>query len=54
MPKKLILDINDDIWKDVLKYKIDNNLKNNNETVITLIKKSLYTHNAQKIQKNNP
>lgn len=53
MPKKLILDINDDIWKDVLKYKIDNNLKNNNETVVTLIKKSLYT-DKQKTAKNNP
>ena len=41
MPKKLILDIEEDIWKEVLKYKIDNDLKNNNETVIKLIKKGL-------------
>ena len=41
MPKKLILDIDDDIWKEVLKYKIDNDLKNNNEAVVKLIKKGL-------------
>jgi hypothetical protein len=53
MPKKLILDIDDGIWKDVLKFKIDNNLKNNNEAVVTLIKRSLYTGNA-KPPKSNP
>ena len=41
MAKKLILDIDEALWKEVLKYKIDNDLKNNNETVINLIKKSL-------------
>jgi hypothetical protein len=41
MPKKLILDIDDEIWKEVLKYKIDYNLKNNNEAVVKLIKKAL-------------
>ena len=41
MPKKLILDIDEDTWKEVLKYKIDNNLKNNNDTVIKLVKKGL-------------
>lgn len=39
MPKKHILDIDDETWKDVLRYKIDNELKNNNETLIKLIKK---------------
>ena len=41
MSKKLILDTDDKFWKKVLKYKIDNNFKNNNETVIDLIKKGL-------------
>ncbi len=53
MPKKLILDIDDTIWKDVLKFKIDNDLKNNNEAVVTLIKKGLNTNNT-KPQKNKP
>jgi hypothetical protein len=41
MPKKLILDIDEETWKEVLKYKIDNDLKNNNDAVIVLIKKGL-------------
>jgi hypothetical protein len=41
MPKKLILDADDDLWKEVLKFKIDNDLNNNNEAVIELIKKGL-------------
>jgi len=41
MPKKLILDIDEDTWKEVLKYKIDYGLPNNNETVIRLIRKAL-------------
>jgi len=41
MAKKLILDIDEDTWKEVLKYKIDFGLKNNNEAVIKLIKKGL-------------
>jgi hypothetical protein len=41
MPKKLILDIDDETWKSVLKYKIDYDLKNNNETVVKLIKEGL-------------
>ncbi len=41
MPKKLILDIDDATWKDVLRYKIEYDLKNNNETVVRLIKKAL-------------
>ena len=47
MPKKLILDIDDRIWKDVLKFKIDNDLKNNNEAVVTLIKRGLNTGNPK-------
>ena len=38
MAKKLILDIDEDIWREVLKYKIDKDLKNNNEAVVKLIK----------------
>ena len=41
MPKKLILDIDEETWKAVLKYKIDSELQNNNEAVIELIKKGL-------------
>lgn len=41
MAKKLILDIDEETWKQVLKYKIDANLNNNNEAVIQLIKKGL-------------
>lgn len=41
MPKKLILDIDEETWKEVLKYKIDESLKNNNEAVIKLIKAGL-------------
>jgi hypothetical protein len=43
MAKKLILDIDEDTWKEVLKYKIDNDIKNNNETVVKLIKRGLKT-----------
>lgn len=48
MPKKLILDIEDEVWKEVLKYKIDHDLKNNNEAVVSLIKKGLNNHNRSK------
>ncbi len=41
MTKKLILDIDEDTWKEVLKYKIDHELKNNNEAVVKLIQKGL-------------
>lgn len=41
MVKKLILDIDEETWKEVLKYKIDADLKNNNEAVIKLIKRGL-------------
>lgn len=41
MPKKLILDIEEELWKEVLKYKIDSDLKNNNEAVVKLIKLGL-------------
>jgi len=41
MPKKLILDIDDATWKKVQKYKIDNDLKNNNEAVVNLVKNGL-------------
>lgn len=41
MVKKLILDCEDKLWKEVLKFKIDYELKNNNEAVIKLIKNGL-------------
>ncbi len=44
MPKKMILEADNELWKDVLKFKIDKNLKNNNEAVIELIKIGLKKH----------
>ena len=41
MVKKLILDIEEKLWREVLKYKIDYGIKNNNLAVIKLIKKAL-------------
>lgn len=41
MAKKLVLDADNELWKEVLKYKINHDLKNNNETVLELIKKGL-------------
>ena len=41
MPKKLILDIDEETWKEVLKYKIDRAIKNNNEAVVILVRKGL-------------
>jgi len=41
MAKKLLLDCDDKLWNEVLKYKIDKGFKNNNEAVIDLIKKGL-------------
>ena len=45
MAKKLILDCEQPLWNEVLKYKIDNALKSNNEAVIALIKKGLKASN---------
>ena len=41
MPKKLILDVDDKLWKEVLKFKIDQDLKNNNQAVAGLIERGL-------------
>jgi len=41
MAKKLILDCDDKLWNEVLKYRIDAGLKNNNDAVLELIKKAL-------------
>ncbi|HZX20005.1 MAG TPA: hypothetical protein VFF13_03250 [archaeon] len=41
MAKKLILDVEEKLWRDVLKYKIDYGLKNNNQAVVKLIEKGL-------------
>lgn len=41
MVKKLVLDIDEDTWGEVLKYKIDRKLKINNDAVVELIKKGL-------------
>ena len=37
MPKKLILDVDNETWKRVQKYKIDHELKNSNIAVIKLV-----------------
>ena len=41
MPKKLALDVDNELWKEVQKFRIDKSLKNNNEAVIELIKRGL-------------
>jgi hypothetical protein len=41
MPKKLILDADEKLWKRILRYKITHSFKNNNQTVISLLKKAL-------------
>ena len=41
MAKKLILDIDEKTWKEVLKYKIDHDIENNNKAVVELIKRGL-------------
>jgi hypothetical protein len=53
MPKKLILDIDDATWKEVLKFKIDNDLKNNNQATVALIKRGLTASNPKQ-PKTNP
>jgi hypothetical protein len=44
MPKKHILDCDDKLWKEVLKFKIDKDFQNNNETLVELIKRGLKGH----------
>ena len=41
MVKKMIIDCEEKLWREVLKFKIDYGLKNNNDAVIKLIKKGL-------------
>ena len=41
MAKKLILDIDEETWKEVQKFKIDSDLRNNNEAVVKLIQRGL-------------
>lgn len=43
MAKKIILDIDEETWKEVQKYRIDADLANNNEAVVRLVKKGLKT-----------
>ncbi len=45
MAKKLILDCDDKLWNEVLKYRIDKGLKNNNEAVVELIDMGLKKSN---------
>ncbi len=39
--KKLIFDCSEELWDEVLKYKIDHNFRTANEAVIDLVKKGL-------------
>lgn len=41
MAKKLQLDVEDKLWIEVQKYKLDHQLRGNNEAVIELIKKGM-------------
>ena len=41
MAKKMILDVDDTLWNEVLKYRIDHGFKKNNEAVVDLLKKAL-------------
>ena len=41
MAKKLILDIDEKIWDEVLIFKIKSKFKNNNEAVVELINRGL-------------
>ncbi len=41
MVEKLVLDIDEETWKEVWKYKIDANIKKINDAVVELIKKGL-------------
>lgn len=47
MAKKLILDADEKLWNRILKYKISHGIKNNNETVIALLRKSLRRNYAK-------
>jgi len=51
MVKKLVLDIDEDTWGEVLKYKIDAKLKLNNLAVVELIKKGLESIKKDKSSK---
>lgn len=48
MVKKHILDVDEETWGEVLKYKIDAKLKKNNDAVIDLIKKGLESVKGKK------
>ncbi|HLC37744.1 MAG TPA: hypothetical protein VJJ53_03105 [Candidatus Nanoarchaeia archaeon] len=41
MAKKLLLDVDEDLWKQVSHFKIDCGAKNYNEAVVELIKRGL-------------
>lgn len=41
MPKKIILDVDDNVWKKVRILKVEKDFKNMNEASVFLIKKGL-------------
>ncbi len=48
MVKKHILDVDEDTWGEVLKYKIDAKIKHNNDAVLDLIRKGLESVKGRK------
>ena len=51
MVKKLVLDIDEDTWREVLKYKLDAKLNLNNDSAVALIKKGLNSIAKEKLSK---
>lgn len=49
MAKKLIFDCDEKLWDEVLKFRIDQKLKNNNEAVKVLIEKGLKSEKKKNI-----
>lgn len=47
MPKKIILDVKNSIWKEVKLFKINAGFKNNNDAVIELIRRGLNGHSGK-------
>ena len=51
MVKKLVLDIDEETWGEVLKYKIDAKLRINNDATVALIKLGLDSIRKEKSSK---
>lgn len=53
MAIKLILDIDETTWKEVLKHKIECDFKNNNQAVVSLIQSALKKETLSGKQRNS-